>query len=365
MSHVRATGKAPAPKPLAPPRPDAHLEAIAKSHERCVSRGLTRIEWRPPDPIGRHDLAHLRERHRGLTSHASPVMEMLFGQIVNTESMVVLCDPAGTIVHSIGDDDFLARAAKVALQPGVNWSEPSKGTNAIGTALIDERPTLVYGDEHFLHANDFLTCSASPILDPHGQLAGVLDVTGDRRSHHQHTMALVKMSVRMIENRWLDGEFPGAIRLHFHERAELIGTLTEGQLALSSDGRVLGANRGALELLGLSGSALRHHDLGSLFGESLGQLVDHGRRSACAPVIAEALDGRRLHLHARLDGPPWWPSVAVAGTGLAPAVATLADQEVDAIRRAVEAAGGNIAQAARQLGVSRSTIYRRLRWRGR
>ena len=39
---------------------------------------------------------------------------------------------------SIGDDDFLGRAAKVALAPGANWSEQSKGTNAVGTALIDE-----------------------------------------------------------------------------------------------------------------------------------------------------------------------------------------------------------------------------------
>ena len=33
-----------------------------------------------------------------------------------------------------------------------------------------------------------------------------------------------------------------------------------------------------------------------------------------------------------------------------------------AVRAAVEAAGGNISAAARQLGVSRNTIYRRLRW---
>ena len=48
----------------------------------------------------------------------------------------------------IGDDDFLARASKVALPPGVNWSESTKGTNAIGTALIEELPRLVHADEH-------------------------------------------------------------------------------------------------------------------------------------------------------------------------------------------------------------------------
>jgi transcriptional regulator of acetoin/glycerol metabolism len=125
----------------------------------------------------------------------------------------------------------------VALAPGANWSEQAKGTNAVGTALIEEQPVLVHADEHFLHANHFLTCSAAPILDPRGNILGVLDVSGDHRSYHQHTMALVKMSARMIENRWLTDDYRNVMRLHFHGRAEFIGTLMEGILAVSADGR--------------------------------------------------------------------------------------------------------------------------------
>jgi PAS domain-containing protein len=40
------------------------------------------------------------------------------------------------------------------------------------------------------------------------------------------------------------------MRLHFHSRVEFIGTLMEGILAVSADGRIVGANRGALEQLG-------------------------------------------------------------------------------------------------------------------
>jgi transcriptional regulator of acetoin/glycerol metabolism len=36
--------------------------------------------------------------------------------------------------------------------------------------------------------------------------------------------------------------------------------------------------------------------------------------------------------------------------------------ELQSIRAAVDAAGGNIALAARRLGVGRNTIYRKLRW---
>ena len=185
----------------------AHKDAIAQSHQRCASIGLSRIEAPDYAPLGRPDLAETLARNRRLYTHAAPVMEMLYEQIVNTQSMVVLTDACGTILHSIGDDDFLAKASKVALQPGVNWSESSKGTNGMGTALMNEAPTLVHGDEHFMHANHFLTCSAAPIFDPRGNILGVLDVTGDQRRYHQHTMGLVKMSARMIENHWLSDDF--------------------------------------------------------------------------------------------------------------------------------------------------------------
>jgi sigma-54 dependent transcriptional regulator, acetoin dehydrogenase operon transcriptional activator AcoR len=46
-----------------------------------------------------------------------------------------------------------------------------------------------------------------------------------------------------------------------------------------------------------------------------------------------------------------------------PLPATLQDMKLDALRRAVEEAGGNISVASRRLGISRNTIYRKLRWR--
>ena len=95
--------------------PEQHVGLIDQSHERCQAIGLSRIERPDYAPLGRTDLTVVRDRNRRLHSHAAPVMEMLFDQIVGTESMVVLCDATGTIIHSVGDDEFLARASKVAL----------------------------------------------------------------------------------------------------------------------------------------------------------------------------------------------------------------------------------------------------------
>ena len=309
-----------------------HVETIDQSHERCVALGVSRIERPDYSPLGRSDLTVARDRNLRLHDHAAPVMEMLYEQIVNTESMVVLCDSSGTIIHSIGDDDFLARASKVALQPGVNWSEQTKGTNAIGTALIEEVPTLVHADEHYMHANHFLTCSAAPILDPRGNILGVLDVTGDQRSFHQHTMALVKMSARMIENHWLTDDYRNVMRLHFHSRVEFIGTLMEGILAISADGKLVGANRGALEQLGLSGAALRMHSLTTLFGTTVNALVDRFRSPLATPMPVQLNGGRQFHIHARFNWPVW-TSLAEAVSGNAGAAPGVTEPSVGTVHQ--------------------------------
>jgi sigma-54 dependent transcriptional regulator, acetoin dehydrogenase operon transcriptional activator AcoR len=323
--------------------PTEHLTTIDQSHERCATLGLSRFEQPDLTPLGRADLTITRERNQRLHAHAAPVMEMLFEQIVQTQSMVVLCDATGTIIHSIGDDDFLSRASKVALAPGANWSEQTKGTNGIGTALVAETPTLVHADEHFMHANHFLTCSAAPILDPRGNILGVLDVSGDQRSYHQHTMALVRMSARMIENHWLSDDFRHVMRLHFHTRAEFIGTLMEGILAITPDGKIVGANRSALDQLAMSGAAVRMHSLPSLLGTTVGALVEHFRSPLATPLIARTADNRQVHVMARFNFPAWHSASTSSSetTGDTPAASSTS---TPAPQRQAAAARGNKAE---------------------
>ena len=278
-----------------------HDEVIEQSHDRCAHIGLSRVLSTDFGPLGRPDFTTLRDRNRRLFTHAAGVMEMLYEQIVNTQSMVVLTDACGTILHSIGDDDFLAKASKVALHPGVNWAESSKGTNAIGTALIDEQPTVVFADEHYLHANQFLSCQASPILDARGNILGVLDVTGDHRGFHEHTMGLVKMSARMIESHWFADDFASVLRLHLHSRVEFIGTLLEGILAVARDGSIVGANRAALDHVGLSNAGLRAQTVNSLLGISVSALVDHFRSPQAAPLALRLANGAVCHVRARFN----------------------------------------------------------------
>jgi transcriptional regulator of acetoin/glycerol metabolism len=138
------------------PACSADMQAIVDtSHRRSQEYGLCPGARPDFSPLSGSALSTLVEQNRMLYSHAIPAMETLYQQIVNTHNMVLLTDAHGIILHSLGDADFLEKANRVALTPGVAWSEESKGTNAIGTAIAERAPSTIYADQHFLAANHF------------------------------------------------------------------------------------------------------------------------------------------------------------------------------------------------------------------
>ena len=275
------------------------MNMIEKSHERSAAFGIARSAKPDFSPVGRADLAVLLEQNRLLHAHALPVMETLYDQIINTHNMVILTDVNGLIIQTLGDDDFVEKADRVALRPGVAWSEESKGTNAIGTAIAERVPTVVNGTQHYLEANRFLTCSAAPIFDVTGNVIGVLDVTGDQRNFHRHTMALVRMSAQMIENQLFSAAYHDSITLHFHSRPEFIGTLMEGLVSFTPGGRFLSASRSGLFQLGLSLAALQSHTFSSLLGLPISALFDHYRTAT--PELLNLCLHSGVRVYARAD----------------------------------------------------------------
>ncbi|MCV2365969.1 GAF domain-containing protein [Paucibacter sp. DJ1R-11] len=387
-----------------------HQSTIQSSHERCQMFGLQPHQAPDLHRIEGSRLAELQLRNARLCAQALPLMEMLYEQLSHAQSMVLLTDASGVVLHSLGDAGFLARAQQIALAPGAQWAEATQGTNAVGTTLMTERPTVVNGAEHYLRSLQFLTCSAAPIFDHKGALLGVIDVSSDRRSYHPHTLALARISARMIENQWFNDRFSSNTRLHLHASPQRLGTLNEGVLALGEDGQLLGANRRALDLLNLPATALRRLDLTEIFGLNMDELqalsrsqpdtamslLLHGTVARGHPDTAPMLYGRLSP-----SSHPQWPLATrkadastpvdsggapalilstedtlielapVADTSFSPLLPepaaptadalTLRASEMRMIRQTVHACQGNLALAARQLGIGRSTLYRKLK----
>ncbi|MBT9490755.1 MAG: GAF domain-containing protein, partial [Paucibacter sp.] len=258
--------------------------AILSSHERCQMFGLLPQHRADMSCLSQSTLAETLQRNSRLCAQALPVMEMLYEQLTHAHSMVLLSDASGVVLHALGDPDFLERAQRVALAPGAVWSEAVKGTNAVGTALMTEEPTLVNGQDHYLREFHFLTCSAAPIFDHKGALLGVINVSGDRRSYHPHTLALASMAARMIETQWFNDLFRQSLRLHIHASAGNLGTLREGVLALDPMGRVVGVNRNAIDILGQTAAQLRRSAVATLFDADLNDLLARTRSHPGQPL---------------------------------------------------------------------------------
>ncbi len=290
-------------------------ERVARSWRRSLDAGLL-----PTGRLADHEhasgsnLRHALACNHDLLAHSRPVMEYLFEQVRHSHSMVILADKRATLMHTMGDVDFLSKAERVALATGSSWQEQYRGTNAIGTALAEADSIEIHGAEHFLERNGFLTCAAAPIMSAAGDLMGVIDISGDQRSRHPHTLGLVSMAARMIENRLVIAASRRHIRLHLHAQPEGIGSVAEGIIALSEDGWIVGANRTALAMLGLKPADLGATPLARSMDVRFEELLSRHKRRPDQPIQVHLHNGASLFVQMYAEQAALTISAPVAAT---------------------------------------------------
>lgn len=216
---------------------------IERSWQRCAD--LDPVALRDPNPMRLADLNVRREAQRTLLTHAQAGIAALGALAGAARSLVLLADASGLILHESGAKEFLSKARRVALQPGVNWAESSRGTNAIGTALFDGKAVGVHGAEHFLSCNRILSCHAAPVFSGTGDILGVLDLSGPANESQGYALGLVQMYASQISNRILcDSPLR---RLMF--QTDGTQSSPQGILLIDESQCIAGANEAALQLL--------------------------------------------------------------------------------------------------------------------
>ena len=262
-------------------------DVVAQSWSRCINEySLNPAKHRAPEFIERSDLEARRTRLADLIACARHEMTILYQQLGDIESAVVLTDTDGVIVHMVSSPKFSADAGPLGLRLGGIWSEEMAGTNGMGTCLAAGSPVWVHREDHFFQELAQLTCSAVPVYDPFGEIIAVLDVSSRSSVMQQHLLVMLGMTARMIENRLIDRRFSKAHPLHFHSRPEFVFTLHEGKLAVDADGQVLAANRSALFQLGLTSMKdIRSRRVEDLFATSLDDMLERSTLSSFHPVV--------------------------------------------------------------------------------
>ncbi|HLA04621.1 MAG TPA: sigma-54-dependent Fis family transcriptional regulator [Syntrophales bacterium] len=224
---------------------------VASSWQRCRNLRV--------DPFGHENLDikghELKERLR-LANHlvtiARPYMHNLYNYVKGSGFQVVLSDKDGFLLEAIGDPEIIKKTRQIQLSPGGNWSEAIKGTNAIGTCLLEGKPIQVFAREHYCQPNHFLTCSASPIFNPDGLLLGALDITGDHKAHNSHTLALIVAAVNAIENQLRLHKATNKLYMAYKFSNTLLESTTDGIISIDSTGIITQLNSCGAKILGIN-----------------------------------------------------------------------------------------------------------------
>lgn len=282
-------------------------DAIERSWRRCLNNGVD-VETPNNDILTRQELAVRIEQNSQLIAHAEPEMMTLCEQIAHTKSMVVLSDSEGIILSSMGDYEVISHTQRTSLLPGASWSEADRGTNAIGTALMEQSGVSVQGAEHFMSYHHRLSCSAVPIFGAQNELLGTLDVSNNLSTPQQHTLALVKMASQMIENRLFRASHKAALVLHFHARPEFIGTLWEGIAMFSDGGELMAINRSGQFQLNMSvqqvASTASLIQFDQLFDTSLASILKQATSSLNFVFPLRLSSGARLYARMEIAHQP-------------------------------------------------------------
>src|SRR6266850_1112668 len=272
-------------------------EHVKRSWLRCLDEyGLDPESNAQPAVLSRQELMVRKEQSLELVAFADAEMAHLYRQLAGSGHSIILTDRDGVLLSYYGDPSFKGAASRAGLVPGAAWSERYGGTNGMGTCLLERRPLIVHREQHFLARNIGLTCCAAPIFDHRSELVAVLDASGESDRAQQHTLVLVNMSAQMIENRLFLHRFRDAFVMRFHSRPELVGTWSEGIIALDPAGAIAAADRNALFQLGCkTGDELIGAPLERVFNISLPALIGRSRRKSFHPLpLYEARHGGRF-----------------------------------------------------------------------
>jgi transcriptional regulator of acetoin/glycerol metabolism len=324
---------------------------IERSWRRCLDNGQRPQDAVSFDVVPRQQARRVEEGNHLLVSAARPVLEQLGRAIASTRYFAILTNQDGVVVDAHGPIDAADPRAAVITRIGVDLSERSVGTTAIGAALTELQPVWLHRGEHFFDRTGCYSCAGAPLFGPDGSCVGMLDLTGIDVPERPELKHLVAQSARSIENA-LTLSRPHRLALRLNWPGRLLGDDDDGLVCLDGDGWVAGSNSAARQMLtALTSGGMAPSHCSELFAQPWEQLFDLARNGDGAPVELPLWSGLRLSCTAHAAG-----EGRVQGGARLP----LRDVEIALIRKAVDEARGNVMEAARALGISRATVYRKL-----
>ena len=303
-------------------RDEAARNPLVASWQRSrVLHELSPDKVNAPERITKQELNEAQEELGLLLNLSNTTLDQLYLAVGDVGCSVVLADKNGIAIARRGaeSDDFTFN--KWGLWTGAIWSEESEGTNGIGTCIVEKRPLTIHKDQHFHSKNTRLSCTAAPIFDHNANLMAVIDVSSCRADLTARFSQLISLAVvdtaRRIETDHFSQSFPDAQIILAPEpySTNMTSKLLKGTalLAVDRDDLIVGATRSARDFYGLTDVDLN------------------------GPLSLSILQGKTVDLARDY---------------------VLSESRI--IQQSLAKSGGNISAAAREMGISRATLHRKL-----
>ena len=168
---------------------------------RVRALGVSPLGVREVPIVSETVLSERKDCHGELLHASSPVLTSAASVMSERHYTLLLCDPAGLVLARWGGGEFEPIAQSTRLIAGADWSEPARGTNAIGTGLAERRAVAVEGCAHYARDNHALACYASPLHAPDGRLVGLVDATSFSEAASPFVSVAMAGIARSIEDR--------------------------------------------------------------------------------------------------------------------------------------------------------------------
>ncbi|BCI55106.1 hypothetical protein NIIDNTM18_43840 [Mycolicibacterium litorale] len=282
------------------------------------------------------------------------VVEKMADLLVGNSTSLALADSAGTVSWRWDSERSVAKSLDhVDFGPGSRVGEPMAGTNGIGMATTTKRAALVVGAEHYKQPWHSWACAAAPVIDPITRRAvGTVNVACRAEDANHLLLVAVRALVSGVETAL--GEAATARQRRMLDAHMSLSSTTSGAVVTVDSHTMIVADSAA-------GLNLNRAELWELVKESgVGTtevaLTDelHARVYPVSPGRID--DG--VVLVVRRGVPRSLPVSAMAPL---PNLTPLEEAERKVIADALAECGGNKTEVATRLGLSRGTLYDRLR----
>jgi sigma-54 dependent transcriptional regulator, acetoin dehydrogenase operon transcriptional activator AcoR len=233
-----------------------------------------------PLGVAAHELSVRRDTALGALRDGTRVIEALEAEVAPRGLLSLVTDASGVIVRARGGEVFGDEIRRTRLVEGARWDESARGTNAIGTAIVEAQPVEVVGRAHFEAVNHGLFCYAAPVIDAFGEVIAVVDVSGPLSLEAAPVAAAVRGAASALEELLRAQAYAttGAGSRGLLER--MLDRSASAALLVEAPGRVRRMNDAALSELDLHGEV----SVERLFGLAWSELV---RASSAGKAVFE------------------------------------------------------------------------------